>query len=192
MKKEIAGLILAGILLVNLGGCMNNSSSLESSAPLSSSSLANESASSTSAQESLPVPEVTTDYAEIYISVFDSYFEQDPALHDGMKYIAIDMDTLEHASEGDKAAISEYFRTKYGVDVMDASFADLEEQNMVGDGNSLEGILLSVESVSVDKYEIIIEGSKFRSGLGANGFESTLTNKDGVWALKETKMTWIA
>ena len=136
---------------------------------------------------------IEPNYAEIYSLTLDSYMPIDSALNYEMKYIAIDTKTLKNATKEDVKYILEYF-DKYGVDVIDESSESLAEKGLIRKekGNSLEGILLSIDKVEAksDK-EIILEGSKFKSGLGAIGVR-TIIIYDDKWKIKESSMTYIS
>lgn len=129
--------------------------------------------------------------AQLYCVALDSFIPIDEALNRDMKYIAIDIDTLEISTEEEKEKIKEYF-AKYQVPVIFESFNSLEEKGKVGEGNSIEGILLRVEKTEVSKKNALVEGSKFRSGVGAVGVHCELKFKDGIWEVKEVLMTWIS
>ena len=133
-----------------------------------------------------------SEYADIYIDAFDAYFDVDPELGDDMEYLAIDMDTLEHATEADKREITDHFKEKFGVEVKDASFEDLEKQGLVYEGNYIDGILLYVSKIEVGGSSITIEGTKFRSGIGADGIKSTFEREGGQWILKNVDLIWIS
>lgn len=130
-------------------------------------------------------------YYFIYSQVLDSYMTIDPGLNDDIKYIAIDFDTLEGVEE-EKNLIKKYFE-KYNLEVIDESFESLKEKGMVKEGNYIEGILLSIESIEfTSDNRAVVEGSKFRSGKGAVGFKSTIKLSNGQWKLENTDMTWIS
>jgi len=131
---------------------------------------------------------------EIYTVALDSIMEQDEALSSEMEYIAIDMSNFEEVDEGSKEAILSYFKEKYKVDVMDATFEQLKEKGLYNpDTLSLDGVLLRIEKVEFKfNNNIFIEGSKYRSGLGAVGVEVTVHHKGSTWKPKEVKQTWIS
>lgn len=133
-----------------------------------------------------------TKYYDIYTIALDSFISLDPGLNGDMKYIAIDSKCLRNASLEDKKAIFKYFE-KYKVPVIDESFDSLKAKDMVKDGNFIEGILLTVENIEFKSgNEAIIDGSKFRSGLGAIGVKSIVKLKNGKWTLEKADMTWIS
>ena len=132
---------------------------------------------------------------EIYSVALDSIMEKDEALSSDMKFIAIDMSNFDDGlSEKDKKDIIIFFKDKYKVDVMDATFEELKEKGFYDpDKMSLTGVLLRIEKVDFKwNHNVFFEGSKYRSGLGAIGIEGTVHYKDGTWQLKESKETWIS
>lgn len=131
---------------------------------------------------------------EIYSVALDSIMEQDEALSNDMEFIAIDMSNFEEVDESDKEEILSYFKEKYKVDVMEATFEQLKEKGLYNpDTMALDGVLLRIEKVDFKlNNNILFEGSKYRSGLGAVGVEVTVHYKDNKWKYKEAKMTWIS
>jgi hypothetical protein len=109
-----------------------------------------------------------------------------------MEYIAINSQTLSNASDEDIIKIKDYF-IKYEVEIIDESFNTLSEKGMVKKGNYIEGLLLEITDVNIiSDNKVIIEGSKFRSGLGAVGVKSTVIKSNGEWQLESADMTWIS
>lgn len=176
--KKVCYLVFCLIIISLVTGCISDEalSITESELSESTSYVSNE----------------TSEYSSIYIDVFDAYFSVDTALHADMKFLAIDMDTLNYATDGDKSKIIEHFMEKFNIEVKDASFDDLIEQGLVKDGNAIDGVLLSIDKIDVNNSVITVEGSKFRSGNGANGFKSVLKKSGDIWKLKNTEMTWIS
>lgn len=138
------------------------------------------------------VNEEVSIYSDIYTIALDSYMPIDEGLNSDMQYIAINTQTLENATDEDIKRILDFFK-KYKVDVIDESFESLKEKGMVKDGNYIEGVLLVIESINqVSENRVIIEGSKFRSGIGAIGVKSTIIKENGKWILDSAEMTWIS
>lgn len=131
---------------------------------------------------------------EIYTVALDSIMEQDEALSSEMKYIAIDMSNFKEVTDFDKEEILSYFNEKYKVEVMDATFEQLREKGLYNpDTLSLNGVLLRIEKVEFKfNTNILIVGSKYRSGDGAVGVEVTVHHQENKWKTKEVKQTWIS
>lgn len=119
--------------------------------------------------------EAKQDIWKICSLALESGVEMDPVLNDGMKYIAIDFTSAIDFSPKDKERVLSYFNNKYQIDVIESSFEELRANGLVGDGNSIEGILLSINKISTGFLSVKIEGRKFRSGLGAVGFKAKIS-----------------
>ncbi|MCT4544463.1 MAG: hypothetical protein N4A63_13030 [Vallitalea sp.] len=129
---------------------------------------------------------------DVYSIALDSFITVDEGLNSDMEYIAINSQTLSNASDEDIIKIKDYF-IKYEVEIIDESFNILSEKGMVKKGNYIEGLLLEITDVNIiSDNKVIIEGSKFRSGLGAVGVKSTVIKSNGEWQLKSADMTWIS
>jgi len=80
---------------------------------------------------------------EIYRIALDSIMEQDEALGEGIKFIAIDMSNFDDLKKEEKEEILAYFKKKYQLDVMDATLDELKEKGFYNpDASALEGVLL--------------------------------------------------
>lgn len=131
---------------------------------------------------------------EIYSVALDSIIKQDEALSSDMKYIAIDMSNFKNVNENDKKEILDYFKEKYKVEVMDATFEQLQQKGLFNpDTMTLDGVLLRIKKVEFKiNNNIFFEGSKYRSGDGAIGVEVTVHYKENQWKSKEVQTTWIS
>lgn len=131
---------------------------------------------------------------EIYSIALDNLMKNDEDLNTNMKFIAIDMSNFDLLGKKDKNEILTFFKEKYKVDVMDATFEQLKEKGYYNPNTTaLDGILLKIDRVDFKlNNSVLFEASKFRSGLGAVGVESTVQYKDGKWQIIEAKKTWIS
>ncbi|SDX56718.1 peptide ABC transporter substrate-binding protein [Paenibacillus sp. CF384] len=132
------------------------------------------------------------DLGELYSLALDAYMPVDEGLNGGMKYIAIDMSNLKDLDGADKGQILDHFKT-YKVDVMEATYEQLEAKGLFNKNTlSLDGILLKVDKAELTERQLIVEGSKYRSGDGAIGMKVVVELKDGEWQVKKADMTWIS
>lgn len=134
------------------------------------------------------------DLGEIYSVALNAIMEEDEALSSEMEFIAIDMSNFNELDEQAKKEILNFFKEKYKIEVMDATFEELKEKGLYNpDKMVLDGVLLRLEKVEFKfNNNIFFEGSKYRSGLGAVGVEVTVHYKDDNWKVKEAKKTWIS
>lgn len=143
-------------------------------------------------QEAVYVDRATLCY--VYIQAIDNLLEEDTALNEGMKYIAIDMETLKGINRDDEKTITEYFERKY-TKVKNASLEDLKKEGEFDVRNKLlkNGVAVKVNKVvEFTDDSIIFEASKFKSGLGAIGMEFKFKKQDRVWKLDDSGLKWIA
>ena len=131
---------------------------------------------------------------EIYTVALDSILLEDQALNDNMAFIAIDMSNFDDLDASDKEEILNYFEETYKVEVMDATFEQLQEIGLYNpDTTSLDGVLLSIDKVHHKlNNTVILEGSKHRSGLGAIGLDVKVQYKDNKWQTTEITLQWIS
>ncbi len=130
--------------------------------------------------------------AEIYIAALDAFMPIDEGLNHEMQYIAVDMSNFKHINERDKQQILYHFKS-YGVEVMEATYEQLEEKGLLdAETRVLSGVLLSVEKTGIQGKRVVVEGSKMRAGNGAIGVRSVVEYSAGQWKLKEAESTWIS
>lgn len=131
---------------------------------------------------------------EIYSISLEALMEQSETLNRGMEFIAIDMSSFKDVDESDKEEILSYFKEKYKVDILDATFEQLKEKGLYNsDTMALNGVLLEIEKVDFKfNNEIVFEGSKYHSSLGAVGIKCKVHYKENKWKVEEVEMTWIS
>lgn len=130
---------------------------------------------------------------DVYSVALDSFMPLDEGLNGDMKYISIAGNTLKYLQPYERKEVMKNLE-KYKVKVLDASFEELKKMDLFNEKQLyLEGILLSVKDVTiVSDEEIIVEGSKYRSGDGAIGVKCTLKYKNGNWKVDKADITWIS
>lgn len=128
---------------------------------------------------------------EIYSTAFESIMENDKALNSDAEYISIDMSELTDLTEQNKQEILQYFKDKYEIETMNASFEELNENGLYNpDTVSLDGVLLRLDAVDfVNNHEVLFAGSKYRSGLGAFGCKLIVHFEGDEWRVKEFRTT---
>ena len=131
---------------------------------------------------------------EIYTVALDSILLEDQALNDNMAFIAIDMSNFEDLDANSKEEILKYFKVTYKVEVMDATFEQLKEMGLYNpDTYSLDGVLLKINKIEYKlNNSVLLEGSKYRSGLGAIGVEVKVHYEDKKWETEEINLQWIS
>lgn len=130
---------------------------------------------------------------DVYSKALDSFMPLDEGLNGDMKFIAIEGSTLKYLQADKRNEVLKNFE-KYKVKVMIASLDELKKMGLFNEKQLyLEGLLLSVKDVTiVSDEEIVVEGSKYRSGDGAIGVKCTLKYKNGNWKVDKADITWIS
>lgn len=128
---------------------------------------------------------------EVYCKALDALMLEDVGLNAGMKYIAVNVDSFEGIKEKDYEKVLKYFE-KYNVEVLNESYESLLEKGMVKDGNAIDGVLLSVDKSNVFIAVLAFEQSKFRTGTGAIGGQTTAIGIFGKWIMISTRTSWIS
>jgi hypothetical protein len=135
-----------------------------------------------------------TGLAYVYIQAVEELLKEDPALNEGMKYIAIEMKTLEGISKDDQEKIIGYIENKY-TKVKNASLEDLVREGEFDEQHLYlkNGIAIRIDKVNEFSDSCIsFEASKYRSGDGSIGMEFNFKKQGNEWNLESFGMNWIS
>lgn len=133
-----------------------------------------------------------TDTVGAYATVIDQLYNEDIGLNSDIKYIAIDTSLIKNLSDEQKSALIKEVE-KYGHTVLHMTFEELEEQGYIEDLYFKEGILFKLEDKKISGNSITMDASKWRSGLGAIGYDDLkVENKNGKWKITKTGSAWIS
>lgn len=132
------------------------------------------------------------DMVGAYTTVIDKLYNEDTALNSDIKYIAVDTSLIKNLSDEQMSILLKKVED-YGYIVLDMTFEELEEQGYIDDLYFKEGILFKLEDVSKSKNSITMDVSKWRSGLGAIGYDDLVVKyQNGKWEVKKTGSAWIS
>lgn len=127
-----------------------------------------------------------------YTTVIDKLYEEDSALNSNIKYIAIDTSLIVNLNDEEKAELLKELEN-YGFTVLDMTIEELKEKGYVKDLYFEEGILFEIEDEPIKRNSIIMDISKWRSGLGAIGYDGTVVKyKNGKWEIEKQGNAWIS
>ena len=127
-----------------------------------------------------------------YNEVIDKLYNEDIALNSDIKYIAIDTSLINNLSEEQKSSLLKDLE-KYGYTVLDMTFEELEKEGYIENLYFKEGILFKIEDKPVSGKSITMDVSKWRSGLGAIGYDDLKVEyKNGKWEVTKTGSAWIS
>lgn len=132
------------------------------------------------------------DVVGAYAVVIDKLYNEDIALNSDIKYIAIDTSLINNLSEEQKSSLLKDLE-KYGYTVLDMTFEELEKEGYIEDLYFKEGILFKIKDKTVNGKSITMDVSKWRSGLGAIGYDDLKVEyKNGKWEVTKTGSAWIS
>lgn len=132
------------------------------------------------------------DYIGAYTTVIDKLFNEDTAMNDSIKYVAIDTSSLSNLNEASKKELLKQLE-KYATVVLDMTFEDLQTKGYIKDLFFTEGIFFKIEDSLIKNNSIEMNASKWRSGLGAIGYENLIVKYSGsVWEITYTGNAWIS
>ncbi len=127
-----------------------------------------------------------------YTAVIDKLYNEDTALNSDIKYIAVDTSAIVNLSEEEKARLLKEME-KYGYNVLDMTFEELEQEGYIKDLYFEKGILFKIEDEAMSGSCITMDVSKWRSGLGAIGYgDLKVEYKSGRWEITKTGSAWIS
>ncbi len=134
----------------------------------------------------------TPDTVGAYTAVIDKLYNEDEALNSDIKYIAVDTSLISNLSDNQKSILLKDLE-KYGYTVLDMTFEELEKEGYIEDLYFKEGILFKIEDKTMSRNSITMNVSKWRSGLGAIGYDDLKTvYKNGKWEVTKTGNAWIS
>jgi hypothetical protein len=113
------------------------------------------------------------DMKEVYRLALDAFIPLGDGLTNHMKYLALELNSLEGISAEDKEDILNDFN-KYGVDVLDTTLEQLEQEGRVGEARSIKGVLLRVKSTEVTDNKVVVRGFVYKSAKGGVGTRCTI------------------
>ncbi len=127
-----------------------------------------------------------------YTTVIDKLYEEDTALNNNINYIAVDTSSIINLNDEEKAALLKELES-YGFTVLDMTIEELKEEGYIKDLYFEEGILFEIEDEPIEGNSITMDISKWRSGLGAIGYDGTVvTFKNEKWEIETPGAAWIS
>lgn len=132
------------------------------------------------------------DTVKAYMMIIDQLYKEDSALNHDIKYLALDTSLMVNLSNEGKDELLNQLKD-YGHEILDMSFEELEKQGYIQDVYFKEGVLFRIEDKEIKNNSITMKASKWRSGLGAIGYnEVTIKYNNGEWEITELNGSWIS
>ncbi len=132
------------------------------------------------------------DKVRAYTTVIENLYAEDSALNSNIKYIAIDTSLIVNLNDKEKADLLNQLEN-YGFTILEMTIEELKEEGYVKDLYFEEGILFTIKDEPMKRNSITMDISKWRSGLGAIGYDGTVVKyKNGKWEIKKQGNAWIS
>ncbi|NLK99324.1 MAG: DUF3221 domain-containing protein [Clostridiales bacterium] len=130
-----------------------------------------------------------------FVALIDDIYQEDSALNDNISMIAFDTTDWTMLSKIEVEIILAIAKEKYGFEVVEGTFDELAEQELIDKDNLYfeNGILIEIKDIEVNKDKDEIEASikKWRSGLGAIGWDAKAKFDKDKWKIVRESM-WIS
>ena len=112
-----------------------------------------------------------------------------------LAFIAIDMSNFEDLDKSHKKEIVSYFKKKYKLDVMEATFEQLKQKGLYDfDKMALvDGLLLSIRNVDFKSdEEMVFQGTSYRASEGSMTIEFTVLYIEEKWEVQDVRLISIS
>ncbi len=130
-----------------------------------------------------------------FLSLIDDIYQADSGLNGNISIIAFDTSEWAMLTEIETEIILDTVGEKYGFEVVVGTFDELAGQGLIDKENLFfeDGILITIADIEINKDKDVIECSieKWRSGLGAVGWDAKAKLKKGSWRIIRKNM-WIS
>ncbi|MHB1152351.1 MAG: hypothetical protein ACYCWE_03615 [Eubacteriales bacterium] len=128
-----------------------------------------------------------SDLVGLYRNIFSELWETDPGLNSDISILVFDLTEVTNLTDGEKDALIWLESGAHGgLQGMAGTFDELVEQGLI-DGENLyfkTGLLIKITVTDSDEESVTFNISKWRSGLGAYGFNDCKAKRapDGSWS----------
>lgn len=153
--------------------------------------------------ESYPA-QITANYINIlesnllidgYITIIDDIYKDDSALNSDINMIALNLSETKILSEADKEILFIKLHDLYGLEIKESTFDQLVEEGLINKEELYfpKGILINISNAEYneDKKTLKFDIEKWRSGLGAIGYEGKAKFDGEKWTISKENM-WIS
>lgn len=130
-----------------------------------------------------------------FLALTHDIYQEDSGLNGGISMIAFDTTEWTMLSKIETEIILELVKKKYELEVVEGTFDELAEQKLIDKDNLYfeSGILIEIKDIEINKDKDKIECSikKWRSGLGAIGWDAKAKLDKDTWEIRRENM-WIS
>jgi len=120
-----------------------------------------------------------------FFALIDDIYREDIGLNDNITMIAFNFGNSDVLSKAEIETILALAKEEYGLETVQGTFDELAEQGLIDKENLYfeSGVLIEIKDAEIDKDKnnITCSISKWRSGLGAIGWNAEAELKNGKW-----------
>lgn len=128
-------------------------------------------------------------------ALIDDIYQEDSALNSDISMIALDTSEWTSILMAEIYTILAMVEEKYEVEIIQGTYEELAERGLIDEENLYfeSGILITLRDIKINKGrdKISTSISKWRSGLGAIGWDGEAKLKAGEWKITRDNM-WIS
>ena len=130
-----------------------------------------------------------------YIAIIDDIYKDDSALNNDINMIVLDLTGITNLSETDKDILLVKLYDMYGLEVKESTYDRLVEEGLINEKELYfpTGIIISISNSEYkeSKKTLTYDIKKWRSGLGAIGYEGNVKFNGEEWIITKKNM-WIS
>lgn len=130
----------------------------------------------------------------LYTKVLEELYKEDPGLNENIRILAFDFTKAASLTPAEKSALCYWMGTVYQKETLEGTFEQLCQEGYI-DKEAMyfpDGLLFSISDTVAENGTVKFSVSKWRSGLGAYGWNNcTAQRGEAGWAY-ETGDAWIS
>lgn len=130
----------------------------------------------------------------LYLNIFKDLYEMDEGLNSDIEEIALNLEEVSNLSSLEKEYLSYRLGCDYGKETFFSTYEKLKEEGrVIDDGmNYPDGILITIKVEKKEEDGFTFSAEKWRSGLGAIGYNNGRAKKEaGKWSYQPGNF-WIS
>lgn len=145
--------------------------------------------------DSVTVKERQTDYFTLYYQILEDILREDEGLNSDVSKFGFDLSGVTALSEAEKNLLSFEFASAHQMEALQGTVQELMDQGIIDEEQLYweDGVHFKIEEEKVEDGKVTFSVEKWRSGLGAVGYENTASkDANGQWVFGEVTKMWIS
>lgn len=130
----------------------------------------------------------------LYFDILEELYGEDEGLNEDCKYFGFDLSGAKRLTQKEVEAIGWVFASSHQCEPLYGSIQELGDQGYIDMENLSwkDGIHFEFKASEISETGFTLDVTKWRSGLGAYGFQLKAEKENGLWAVAETGMGWVS